>query len=134
MDDREALTRLRSLVYRGDGLGLVRVLSEEPWPADSLHLIGEGLLAAVSDGVDGAPELARTCIDALGERAGSLGEARLESALPGSVPESACVGSRSPSLISLTVSYLYAQWDRLWPQSSPMRIGGRYPPRTCFRP
>ncbi len=43
MDDREALTQLRSLVARGDGAGLVAALSQEPWPADSLQLIGDGL-------------------------------------------------------------------------------------------
>ena len=59
MDDREALTRLRSLVVRGDGAGLVAVLSQDPWPADSLQLIGDGLLAAVRDGIDGSAELAR---------------------------------------------------------------------------
>lgn len=68
MDDREALTHLRSVVYQGDGPGLVTVLSKVPWPADSLQLIGDGLLAAVSADTDGAAELARTCINALGER------------------------------------------------------------------
>lgn len=68
MDEREALTRLRSLVYQGDGPGLVAVLRDEPWPADSLQLIGDGLLAAVSGGIDGAAELAHTCADMLGER------------------------------------------------------------------
>lgn len=68
MDDQEALTRLRSLVYQGDGLGLVAVLTQAPWPANSLQLIGDGLIAAVRSGVGGSPELARTCVDALGER------------------------------------------------------------------
>lgn len=68
MDDREKLTRLRSLVYQGDRPGLVAVLSEEPWPADSLQLIGDGLLAALCGGIDGATELARKCADALLER------------------------------------------------------------------
>lgn len=68
MDDREALTRLRSLVYQGDGPGLVAFLAQEPWPSDSLQLIGDGVLAAVREGVDGSPELARTCVIALGER------------------------------------------------------------------
>jgi hypothetical protein len=69
MDRREALTRLRSLVYQGDGTGLVADLTREPWPADSLQLIGDGLVAAVRAGVDGSPELAGRCVDALGERA-----------------------------------------------------------------
>lgn len=68
MDEREAVTRLRSLVYQGDGPGLVTVLRNEPWPADSLQLIGDGLLAAVSGGIDRAAELARTCVDMLGKR------------------------------------------------------------------
>ncbi len=68
MDDREALTRLRSLVVRGDGQGLVAALSQEPWPDDSLQLIGDGLLAAVRDGVAGSVRIAMTCVDALRER------------------------------------------------------------------
>jgi hypothetical protein len=68
MEDREALTRVRSLVYQGDGPGLVAVLSREPWPADSLQLIGDGLLAAVRDHIGGSAELARTCVNALEER------------------------------------------------------------------
>lgn len=67
MDDREVLTHLRSIVYQGDGPGLVTALSE-PWPADSLQLIGDGLLAAVSDGTGDAHEVARACANALGER------------------------------------------------------------------
>ncbi len=68
MADPEALTRLRSLVYRDDGAGLVAVLGQEPWPADSLQLTGDGLVRAVSDGVDEAPQLARACADALEAR------------------------------------------------------------------
>lgn len=68
MDDREALTRLRSLVVRGDGAGLVAALSRKPWPGDSLQLIGEGLLAAVRGGTDGSAALALDCVSALQER------------------------------------------------------------------
>ena len=68
MDHREALTRLRSLACPGDGPGLVTVLTEEPWPADSLQLIGDGLLTAVSDGIIGAPGVARACVHALAAR------------------------------------------------------------------
>ena len=84
MDDREALTRLRSLVYLGDGPGLVTVLSKEPWPADSLQLIGDGLLAAISDGVGCAPEVARTCVDELGDR-GWEGDLELAIALKAAI-------------------------------------------------
>lgn len=68
VDGREMLTRLRSLVVRGDGPGLVAALSQEPWPGDSLQLIGEGLLGAVHNGTDGSAELAVECVSALGER------------------------------------------------------------------
>jgi hypothetical protein len=68
MDDREALTRLRSLVYQCDRPGLVAVLSQEPWPPASLQLIGDGLMAAVLDDIGDSPGLARKCVDALGER------------------------------------------------------------------
>lgn len=80
MDDTEALTRLRSLVYQGDGPGLVAALTREPWRADSLQLIGDGLVAAALAGVDGSPELARRCVDSLGERA-STGDRELVEAL-----------------------------------------------------
>lgn len=80
MDDREVLTHLRSLVYQGDGPALVVLLSESPWPQDSLQLIGDGLLAATRDGVAGSPELARTCVFALGER-GWEGDRELAEAL-----------------------------------------------------
>jgi hypothetical protein len=66
--DREALTQLRSLIFRGDGAGLLATLSQGPWPVDSLQLIGDGLLAAVRDRVDGSAGLAHTCINALRER------------------------------------------------------------------
>ena len=68
MDDREALTRLRSLVVRGDGAGLVAALSRKPWPGDSLQLIGEGVLAVVRGGTDGSAALALDCVSALRER------------------------------------------------------------------
>jgi hypothetical protein len=78
--DREALTHLRALVYQGDVAGLVSTLSEEPWPADSLQLIGDGLRAAVAGGADGAAELARRCVETLRER-GWEGDRELAEAL-----------------------------------------------------
>jgi hypothetical protein len=68
VDDREALTHLRSVIARGDHPGLVAALSQPSWPADSLQLIGDGVLAAVRDGTDGADDLARRCVSALGDR------------------------------------------------------------------
>jgi hypothetical protein len=68
MEDREPLTRLRAFVINGDGPGLVSALGNEPWPADCLQLIGDGVLAAVRNGVDGSVELARDCVRAVRER------------------------------------------------------------------
>jgi hypothetical protein len=68
VDGREALTHLRSIVGRGDHADLVAALGREPWPADSLQLIGDGLLAAVHDGADGSADLALMCVSALRER------------------------------------------------------------------
>lgn len=68
MEDRGALTQLRSLLARGDGAGVVAALSRAPWPNDSLQLIGDGLVAAVLTGANGSIELARGCVIALGER------------------------------------------------------------------
>ncbi len=58
MDDREALTHLRSVIARRDHPGLVAALSQPSWPADSLQLIGDGVL--------GDQELAEVLNGALG--------------------------------------------------------------------
>lgn len=58
MEDREALTHLRSIVVRGDHAELVTALRQKPWPADSLQLIGDGLLAAVRDRRSRRPAMA----------------------------------------------------------------------------
>jgi hypothetical protein len=68
MDDREALSQLRSLVVRGDHAGRVSILSPAAWPVDSLQLIGSGLLTAVREGTDGSADPARKCVNALRER------------------------------------------------------------------
>jgi hypothetical protein len=68
VDDREALTELRSLVVRGDYAGLVATLGQTPSSVDSLQLIGDGLLAAVRDGTEGSADRAQECVNALRER------------------------------------------------------------------
>lgn len=68
MDDREALTELRSLVVRGDHAELVTALRHGPWPGESLQLMGDGLLAAVRAAAAGSADLGRHCADALRER------------------------------------------------------------------
>lgn len=64
----DAVTRLRSFLYGGDAAGLVSVLAGEPWPDDSLQLVGDGLISAVRAQVEGAPGLAAACAAALHER------------------------------------------------------------------
>ncbi len=68
MDDRDALAHVRSIVVRGDHTELVTGLRQEPWPADSLQLIGDGLLAAARDRSDGSVDLAHSCVTALRAR------------------------------------------------------------------
>ena len=90
MDEGEALTHLRSIVVRGDHAELVAALRREPWPADSLQLIGDGLLAAVRDGADGSSDLTQACVTPLRER-GWAGDGELAGALDavlgrGSIP------------------------------------------------
>ncbi|RYC05721.1 UPF0158 family protein [Nocardioides zhouii] len=83
MDEREALTHLRSIVIRGDKAELVTALGRDPWPADSLQLIGDGLLAAVRARADGSADLAHACATALRER-GWAGDGELAEALDAS--------------------------------------------------
>lgn len=122
MDDRETLKRLRSIVNRGDGPELVMmVLRHEPWPADCLQLIGDGLLAAVSGGIDGAPEVARTCVRALSER-GWAGDRELAMAL-----EAALGDGPTPMLRPLPVDL---EELAMILEGDPVHGGGRIDLRT----
>lgn len=80
MEDREALTALRALVVRNDGPGLVARLQAEPWPDDCLQLVGDGLLVAIRDRVDGSVEPAHALLARLRER-GWAGDQELIEAL-----------------------------------------------------
>lgn len=80
MEDREALTHLRSIVVRGDHAELVSALRQEPWPGDSLQLIGDGFLAAVRDSAEGSADPAQTCVIVLRGR-GWEGDRELADAL-----------------------------------------------------
>jgi hypothetical protein len=66
-DDRQ-LANLRGAVYRTDGPAVVVALSAQDW-RDVLQLAGDGLLAALAQDVQGAPELAGRCAAELRERA-----------------------------------------------------------------
>lgn len=116
VDDREALTELRSLVVRGDHAGLLTSLSQAPWSGDSLQLIGDGLLTAVRDAAAGSANPARQCADALRERRWD-GDQELAEAL-----EAALGGGPSPMLRPLPVDL---EELAMIVEGDPVRGGGR---------
>ena len=66
VDDR--LVALRSAVFDGDGQRVVVALSRGPW-GDLLQRAGDGLIIALAQGVEEAPELSRRCAMQLRARA-----------------------------------------------------------------
>ena len=68
MDSTEQRSALRAAVYGGDGPAVVDLLHRVGADDDSLQLAGDGLIAAVRQRVDGAPELARDLVVALRQR------------------------------------------------------------------
>jgi hypothetical protein len=68
MDSRERLRQLRAAVAASDGRALVAHIGRKGLSEHSLQLIGDGLLAALAQGIDGAEQQAARCIDALRER------------------------------------------------------------------
>jgi hypothetical protein len=68
MDSEEQRSALRAAVYRGDGRAVVEVLGGVGADDDSLQLAGDGVIAAVMQRVDGAPELARELVVGLRQR------------------------------------------------------------------
>jgi hypothetical protein len=68
MDSEEQRSALRAAVYRDDGPAVVRLLRGVGAYDDALQLAGDGLIAALMQRVDGAPELARDLVVALRRR------------------------------------------------------------------
>jgi hypothetical protein len=68
MDSKERRSALRAAVYRRDGPAVVHLLRGVGAYDDSLQLAGDGLMAALMERVDGAPELARDLVVALRQR------------------------------------------------------------------
>ena len=66
VDDR--LVALRSAVFDGDGERVVVALSRGPW-GDLLQRAGDGLIIALAQGVEEAPDLSRRCARQLRARA-----------------------------------------------------------------
>lgn len=67
MDERAWRREVRGAVHRGAGADVVAHLDPETW-THVLQLVGDGLLAALAQRVDGAEPLAAACADALRER------------------------------------------------------------------
>jgi len=78
----EALTNLRIAVNTRNGEALVALLESAPWPDNALQMIGDGLIAALDQHVEGAAALARGCVDLLRER-GWTGDEELADQLDG---------------------------------------------------
>lgn len=57
---RDTRRELRSAVFRADGHDALGALGAGPWD-DVLQLAGDGILLALTQEVDGAPELAASC-------------------------------------------------------------------------
>jgi hypothetical protein len=68
MSQRERLREVRAAVFTADGEALVSLLRAGPWPGHALQLIGDGLLSALAQNIDGARELAERCVTDLHER------------------------------------------------------------------
>lgn len=69
MDANEWRTEVRGAVHRADGPAVVALARKAVMPEDALQLVGDGLLAAVSQQVEGATELGADCAKALRQRA-----------------------------------------------------------------
>jgi hypothetical protein len=68
MDSKEQRSALRAAVYRGDGPAVVHLLQGAGNYDDAVQLAGDGLMAAVIQRVEGAPELVRDRVLALRRR------------------------------------------------------------------
>ena len=68
MDSKEQRSALRAAVYRGDGPAVVDLLQGAGTYDDALQLAGDGLMAAVIQRVEGAPELVGHLVLALRQR------------------------------------------------------------------
>ena len=96
MDSKEQRFALRAAVYRGDGPAVVHLLRGVGAYDDSLQLAGDGVIAALMQRVDGAPELAHGLVVAL-RRRGWDGDDELADQLD------ALLGGPAPMLRALPV-------------------------------
>lgn len=68
VEDRDWPSELRGLIARGDSAALVHLLARGSWPDDCLQMIGDGLLAALSEPAVGAEAMALRCAALLRSR------------------------------------------------------------------
>ena len=67
MTAEERRPELRAAIYRRDHKAIIALLRTRPWPGTALQLIGDGLIATLSQQqIDSAAvDLARDCIEEL---------------------------------------------------------------------
>jgi len=119
MPGGEERSRLRAAIVRGDGADVVQLLTGRPWPVDALQLIGDGLLIAISQHVDGASPLADACVSALRAR-GWAGDEELADMLQA---PAAPAGLLRPLTVDLEELAMVLEGD-------PVHGGGRIDLRT----
>ena len=120
MGAKEQRSVLRAAVYRRDGAAVVHLLGGVGAADDSLQLAGDGVIAALMQRVDGAPELARDLVVALRHR-GWDGDDELADELD------ALLGGPAPMLRALPVD-LEELAGIL--EGDPLTAGGRIDVRT----
>jgi len=64
----EKRRELSAALYRADGSAVVALLRGNEWPEHALQLVGDGVLAALDQGVPGASEIADACAEQLADR------------------------------------------------------------------
>jgi Uncharacterised protein family (UPF0158) len=121
MDSEEQRCALRAAVYRGDGRAVVDLLRGVGADDDSLQLAGDGVIAAVMQGVDGAAELARKLVVGLRQR-GWDGDDELADQLE------AQLGSRPAAMLRGLPVDLEELAGIL--EGDPLSVGGRIDIRT----
>ncbi len=84
MSQREQLQEFRGAVFSADGDAVVSLLRSGSWPRHGIQLLGDGLLAALAQNVEGASEFALRCVAELRDRAWA-GDEELADALTASL-------------------------------------------------
>jgi Uncharacterised protein family (UPF0158) len=123
MVSKEQRTALRGAVYRRDGPAVVHLLGGVDVDAyeGSLQLAGDGLIAALIERADGAPELARDLVARL-RRRGWDGDDELADQVDG------LLGSGPPPMLRALPVDLEQLADIL--EGDPLTVGGRIDLRT----